>query len=60
MSVYQLRMKALEEWSSSKELQREYTTPEFYWWKKYQRIYCPKQRADFSSLTKKKTGTFGF
>ena len=51
MNVYQLQIKALEEWRRSKALQREYTTPEYYWWKRYQRIYCPNCRADFSLLT---------
>mgnify|MGYP001813040877 CR=1 FL=1 len=59
MSVYQLQIKALEEWSRSKELQREYTTPEYYWWKRYQRIYCPNCRADFSSLTQDKVEQHG-
>ena len=47
MSVSQLKAKALDEWSCSKKLQREYPTPEYYWWKKYQRIYCPGCRAHF-------------
>lgn len=47
MSVYQLQLKAREEWYRSKDLQREYPTLEYYWWKRYQRIYCPHSRAKF-------------
>jgi hypothetical protein len=47
MSVSQLQAKALDEWSCSKTLQRQYHTPEFYWWKCYQRIYCPDCRARY-------------
>ena len=47
MSVAQLQAKALDEWSCSKRLQREYPTPEYYWWKRYQRIYCPACRAQY-------------
>ena len=45
MGVSQLQAKALDEWSCSKTLQREYPTPEYYWWKCYQRIYFPGFRA---------------
>jgi hypothetical protein len=45
MSIHQLQIKARDEWYGCKNLQREYPTPEYYWWKKYQRIYCPQARA---------------
>ena len=51
MSVSQLQAKALDEWSCSKALQREYPTPEYYWWKRYQRIYCPGCRVQFFLLS---------
>lgn len=46
MNVQQLQTKAGREWWGSQELQRTYPTPEFYWWEKYQRVYCPECRAD--------------
>ena len=51
MSISQLQAKALDEWSSSKRLQREYPTPEYYWWKRYQRIYCPDCRAQYALIS---------
>ncbi len=50
MSTEQLQVKARDEWYGSKELQRQFATPEFYWWKRYQRVYCPECRADWSLL----------
>ncbi len=50
MSLYQLQIKARDEWRGSAALQREYRTLEFYWWSRYQRVYCPGCRADFSAL----------
>jgi len=59
MSVSELQARALNEWSGSKDLQREYPTPEYYWWKCYQRIYCPGYRAQFTprSLLKRVIST---
>jgi hypothetical protein len=50
MSVHELQIRARDEWYGSQELQRRYATPEFYWWERYQRIYCPSCRADFRAL----------
>lgn len=50
MSLYQLQVKARDEWMGSAALQRQYPTLEFYWWSRYQRVYCPNRRADFSAL----------
>lgn len=50
MSIHELQIRARDEWYGSRELQREYATPEFYWWERYQRVYCPECRADFKAL----------
>ncbi|MEA3278150.1 MAG: hypothetical protein U9Q81_23260 [Pseudomonadota bacterium] len=50
MSVYQLQIRARNEWYGSRDLQREYATPEYYWWEKYQRVYCPECRANLMLL----------
>lgn len=50
MSVFQLQIKARDEWFGSKELQHRYHTPEFYWWERYQRVYCPGCRANVQLL----------
>lgn len=50
MSVHELQIKVRTEWYGSRELQRQFPTPEFYWWEKYQRVYCPNCRADFAAL----------
>jgi hypothetical protein len=50
MSIHELQIRARDEWYGSRELQRAYATPEFYWWEKYQRVYCPECRADFTAL----------
>lgn len=59
MSIYELQNKAREEWSGSTELQREYATPEYYWWKRYQRVYCPDWRADWALLSRGKAAPSG-
>jgi hypothetical protein len=51
MSVHQLQIKALDEWYGSKALRQEFATPEFYWSEKYQRVYCPRCRANFARLS---------
>ena len=50
MSIHELQIRARDEWYGSQALKREYATPEFYWWESYQRVYCPKCRADFTAL----------
>jgi len=54
MSLHELQIKAHDEWYGSKELRREFATPEYYWWEKYQRVYCPGCRANFASLATEK------
>ena len=49
MSIHELQIRARDEWYGSRELQREYATPEFYWWERYQRVYCPECRANFTA-----------
>ena len=59
MNVLQLQTKAGREWWGSQELQRTYPTPEFYWWQRYQRVYCPDCRADAGLLRDARPIPFG-
>ncbi len=46
MSTHDLQIKARDEWYGSRDLRRQYATPEYYWSERYQRVYCPNCRAD--------------
>jgi hypothetical protein len=57
MTKQTLQAKAGAEWWGSPELQRTYPTPEFYWWERYQRVYCPDCRADERLLHDPRSGS---
>jgi hypothetical protein len=59
MTKQTLQAKAGAEWWGSPELQRTYPTPEFYWWERYQRVYCPDCRADERLLHDARPVPFG-
>jgi hypothetical protein len=50
MNAHELQIQAGAEWHTSRELRRRFATPEHYWWERYQRIYCPRCRADWRML----------
>ncbi len=59
MNVRGLQIRARDEWYGSDALQREFATPEYYWSEKYQRVYCPDCRADFTPPCRAHTGLSG-